>query len=169
MDSTHSGINTGNIGPEEAKQALKAVQQAEGAGLDQAMPTRWFGAAIALTVGSMMTASAWGKTELIGVSLAVLAGVLAAQKSKQGAVLRAGPNGVKGIIALIVLAVFAMALIAGARVLNQAHGYGWAPVAGGALMAIVVYLISLSERRDYAARIKAAAESEVGDGSEERE
>jgi hypothetical protein len=182
MDSNHSRINTEGASIEEvkqslrvvqqakeAKQALKVVQQAKSAGLNQAMPTHWFRAAIALTTGSMVTVSAWGKTELIAVSLAVLAGVLAAQKRKQGAVLRAGPNGAKGIIALIGLAVFAMALIAGAKVLNQAHGYGWAPVAGGALMANVVYLISLSERREYAAKIKAAAESEFGDGSGERE
>ena len=169
MDSNHIRINTEGASIGEVKQALKVVQQAKSAGLNQAMPTRWFGAAIALTVGSMVTASAWGKTELIAVSLAVLAGVLAAQKSKQGAVLRAGPNGAKGIIALIGLAVFAVALIAGAKVLNQAHGYGWAPVAGGALMVIVVDLISLLERREYAAKIKAAAESEFGDGSGERE
>jgi hypothetical protein len=169
MDSNNRGINTEDIGPEEAKQALKVVQQAESAGLNQAMPTRWFGAVIALTVGSMVTVSASGKTELIVVSLAVLAGVFAAQKRKQGAVIKAGPNDAKGIFALIGLAVVAMALIAGAKNLNQAHGYGWAPVAGGALMAIVVYLISLSEHRDYAAKIKAAAESDIGDGFGEKE
>jgi hypothetical protein len=169
MDSNHSGITTEKIGAEEAKQALKVVQQAESASLNQAMPTRWFGAAIALTIGSIVTVSASGKTELIAVSFAVLAGVLAAQKHKQGAVLKSGPNGAKGIIALIGLAVVAMALIAGAKILNQAHGYGWAPVASGALMAILIYLISLSERREYAAKIKAAAESEVGDGIGEKE
>ncbi|HIK60714.1 MAG TPA: hypothetical protein EYF98_08475, partial [Planctomycetes bacterium] len=58
MDSNHSGINTEGTGIEEAKQALKSVQQAKSAGLNQAMPTRWFRAAIALTIGSMVTVSA---------------------------------------------------------------------------------------------------------------
>ncbi|HIG87538.1 MAG TPA: hypothetical protein EYQ25_10880 [Planctomycetes bacterium] len=138
MDSNHSGINTAGTGIEEAKQALRSVQQAKSAGLNQAMPTRWFRAAIALTIGSMVTVSAWGKTELVVISLAVLTGVLAAQKRKQGAVLRSCPNGVKEISALFVLAVFSTALIVGANLLNQTRGYEWAPIAGGALMAIAV-------------------------------
>ncbi|MEO2163959.1 MAG: hypothetical protein ABGY29_15680, partial [bacterium] len=48
------------------------------------------------------------------------------------------PNGVKEISALFVLAVFSTALIVGANLLNQTHGYEWAPIAGGALMAIAV-------------------------------
>lgn len=163
MDSNTSGNDPDDIGPAEAKEALKLVLQAESAGLDLAMPTRWFGIAIALTVSSMVTISAYGKTELIVLSLAVLAAVLATQKNKQGAVLKAGPNGAKGVVAIIGLLLFALALIAGAKILYQAHDYGWAPVAAGLLMAVLVYLLSVSERREYAAKIEAAAERSAGE------
>ena len=117
MDSNISVNNTEDVSPEEAKQAIKLVLQAESAGLGLAMPTSWFGICIALTVSSMVTISAFGKTELIVVSLAALAAVLATQKNKQGAVLKAGPHGAKGIVAIIGLLLFSLALIAGAKTL----------------------------------------------------
>ncbi|MFT6396576.1 MAG: hypothetical protein ACJAYU_001319 [Bradymonadia bacterium] len=163
MDSNHSGTHSDGVRAQEARDALKVVQQAESTSIKQAMPTRWFGAVTALAVGSMVTVSASGKTESIALSFAVLAGALAAQKNKNGAVLKAGPNGVKGIIALIGLSALGIALIVGAKLLEQAHGYGWAPLAGGVLLAIVIYLISLSERREYAAKMELAAETGLGD------
>lgn len=162
MDSDNGGLNMDGFGLEEAQKALTVAQQAESAGLKQGMPAPWLGAVVALSVGSMVTFSAWGKAELIALSFAVLIGGLVAHKQKQGAVVKAGPNNAKGIVALVGLMVFALALIAGSRVLAEAHDLSWAPLAGGGLMAAVVYLISRSERREYAAKISAAGGSDLG-------
>jgi hypothetical protein len=163
MDSNISGDNTDGIGPAEAKKALELVLQAESAGLNLAMPTRSFGIAIALTISSMVTISAYGKTALIALPLAVLGALLATQKNKQGAVLKAVPSGAKGVVPIIGILVFAIALITGAKTLYQAHDYGWAPMAAGFLMAVLVYLLSVLERREYAAKIEAAAKCSTGE------
>lgn len=137
-----------------AKDALNTIQEASKAGIRAAMPPRWFGLAISLVTGSMVAATAAGETELIAISLAGLAIVSAMRKRTAVAEPRILPNSFVGVIAMVGLLLSALGLIAGGRVLMETQGMSWAPITSGAIFALVVYFLSLSERRDYRAHIE---------------
>jgi hypothetical protein len=142
-----------SINPDEAQEALDAVQRAERAGLSRVIPPRWFGVAIALATGFLVAASAAGITELVGVSLAALAAVIALQQRKLGAHPKSMPANAKGFLALAGLIAFAILLIGSARALAEIYAISWAPLAGGAVMTTVVYFLSVLERQAYFNRV----------------
>jgi len=141
------------IKPGEAQQALDAIKEAERAGLSRTIPPRWFGPVLALSVGALLAMTAAGTTELIVFPLIAIGGAITYRSRKAGAQPAETPTGAKGIFALIALAVFGLSLIAGLRVLREMYGITWAPLAGGAVMAIVIYILSIYERRAHIAKI----------------
>lgn len=148
------------MGPDEAQKALDAIKEAERAGLSRAIPPRWFGFTIALITGALVAAAAAGTTELIAVFLAALVGAMEALRRKMGALQKSIPTKATSILALIGLVAFALAIIAGARVLMELYDITWAPLAGGAIMATIVYILSLLERREYITQIDAAQDQD---------
>ena len=63
------------------------------------------------------------------------------------------PSNKKGVLALVGLLLLALALLAGARGLRDMYDLTWTPLAAGVIIAIIVYILSLSERREYRDRI----------------
>ncbi|HEC01074.1 MAG TPA: hypothetical protein ENI91_05235 [Sphingomonadales bacterium] len=146
------------ISPADAQEALKAIQEAEGVALSQTMPPRWFGIIIALTTGALLASAAAGATELIAVFLAVMVGSMAYLQRKTRGSPKALPSNKKGVLALVGLLFLALALLAGARGLRDIYDLTWAPLAAGVILAVIVYILSLSERREYRDRINGEKE-----------
>lgn len=146
------------INPAEAQEALKAIQESEGVALSHTMPPRWFGILIALNSGALLASAAAGATELIAVFLAVMVGSMAYLQRKTGGSPKALPSNKKGVLALVGLLLFAFALIAGSRALRDMYDLSWAPLAAGVITAVIVYILSLSERREYRDRINGGKE-----------
>lgn len=144
------------IGPGDAREALDAIQRTEHAGLRRAIPPRWFGATVALIVGGIFVSAATGSSTYTVLLVLALAMVLVFQRDKAGASPKALPSSAIGILALIGLMIFFLLLVAGARVLSDIYGMAWAPLAGGAAVAAIVYILSVSERRSYLAKIGGA-------------
>lgn len=141
------------IGADEAQEALDAIGQAERAGLSRAMPPRWFGAIIALITGGLVASATVGNTGYVGLLLCGLVIVMGVRERKAGASPKSMPSTKVGYLALFGLMVFFLLLVGASRILLEGFGLMWAPLAGGALMAAIVYGLSLSERRHYAAII----------------
>ncbi len=146
---------TDRIGPNEARDALVSIQGMAGAGRRRAIPPRWFGAAIALICGALVVAVTSMSSIYVVPLIAALALVFEYQRRSVGASLRAFPSNAAGIAALICLVVLFLLLVVGGRVLRDMFGLAWAPLATGAALAIVVFMLSVSERRAKLAKIGA--------------
>ena len=143
------------IGPDEAREALETIEETEKAGLRRAIPPRWFGVAIALTVGALIAAAAAGLSTYVGLLVIALAGIMEFQRRKAGASLKAFPSNAAGILAFIGLLAFSLLLLIGLKVLTERFDIAWAPLAGGAFLATVIYILSVLNRRQLLARIDA--------------
>jgi hypothetical protein len=138
-----------NISSQDAKAALDSIHTSQTAGLARVVPPRWFGIAIALSTGAIMTAAAAGETTLITIGLAGLVSAMAMRRKKAGALPDESPKGAMGIISLILLALFGIALMFGTRVATELYAIAWLPFAAGGVMAFLVYVLSLNERAAY--------------------
>jgi hypothetical protein len=141
-----------------AQDALDSIHAASSAGIKAAMPPRWFGIAISLVTGGMVAVASAGETELIAIMLAVLAGVMAMRKKESVAEPKVLPSSIVGFVAILGLLLLAFGLIAGGRILSEAQGIAWAPIGSGVVFALVVYFLSVSERREYRDRIEGNSE-----------
>lgn len=141
------------LGASDPQEALDAIDEAERSGLSQAVPTRWFGLFIALISGGIVASSAAGDSQYVALFILALALVIGVSQRRTGAVPRVLPTKVMGFVALAVFIAFAIFVIGVARALAQGCGLFWAPLAGGGLIALIVYALSLSERRAYLRRI----------------
>jgi hypothetical protein len=137
-----------------AQNALDNIQAASSAGLKAAMPPRWFGMAISLVTGGIVAAASAGETELVAVALAAMAGIIAMRRKNAVAEPKTLPNSIVGIVAIVGLLLLAFGAIVGGRYLSEAQGVAWAPIASGAVFSLVVYFLSVSERREYRGRIQ---------------
>ncbi|MDG1418919.1 MAG: hypothetical protein P8J78_01505 [Maricaulis sp.] len=137
-----------------AQDALESIHAASSAGIKAAMPPRWFGLAISVVTGGIVAAASAGETELIAVMLAAMAGVIAMRRKDSVAEPKTLPNTLLGFAGLSGLLLFALAVIAGGRFLSEAQGLAWAPLASGGVFGLAVYVLNLSERREYRARIQ---------------
>lgn len=144
--------NNRPVTPEDAQDALKSITETERAGLRQTRPPFWYGVVVAFINGGFVAAAASGATEMIAVMAAALVGATAAKRRTMGAHPKDTPKGAKSFAALAGLIVFALSLLVGAKTLRDLYGFDWAPLAGGAIMTVTVFLLFLSERRFYAAQ-----------------
>jgi len=142
------------IDVDETREVLASVEKAESYGLSHTLPPRWFGVAIALINGGLVAVAAAGKTTLVALLIAALAGVIASRQRNMKAYPTQGPKNAVGVLAAIGLIAFGIALIFGAKLLVEIYAFTFAPLASGAVMATVIYLLSISERREYLRKIK---------------
>lgn len=140
---------------DEAQEALHAIKEAESAGLGSAIPPRWFGVVVALISGALIASAAAGESQNVALLILAFALVIGVRQQKSGALPKAFPSNATGIFAIIALLAFALLLIAGAKALAVTYGFAWAPLAGGALTAAIVYILSIFERRLCLAKVNA--------------
>jgi hypothetical protein len=144
---------TDKVDANEAQQMLDSIQKMEGAGLQHAMPPRWFGITIALLVGALIFVVGSGLSQYTVLVICLMALVMAYQHRKAGAAPKAVPANKIGIAAMIGLVLLFLFLVAVGRAGMEMFNLAWAPLATGAVAAIVVFALSVSERREYFAKI----------------
>lgn len=146
---------TDRIEPNEAREALDSIQEMERTGLRRAIPPRWFGATIAPISGALVAVVTAKASVVSALLIAALALVFEYQRRNGGASPRAFPSNAAGIAAVICLIGLFFLLVVGGRAFRDMFGFAWAPLASGAALAIVVFILSVSDRREMLAKIGA--------------
>jgi len=140
---------TSDIGREDAEAALDSVDLLSQESLRRALPPRWFAPAISLMVGLMhvfrSSDELRGYNVLLIVFIAIAITRLSQYQNRSGVSPRAFPLGAVSVVGTIVVGAVLIALYFGGIVLTQS-GLGWAPYATGAAAAILILLVSESNR-----------------------
>ena len=147
-------VKDDSTNPAASKAALDLARSAERTSLKQTIPPVWFGIVISIIVGGLVAAVTAGTTELVAVALAALAGAISARRRNQPAYASDMPKGPTQIMALLGLIGIAFAIITGAKLLGETYAITWAPAISGTAMAVLVYGLSILERRRYISLIQ---------------
>ncbi|HIK91011.1 MAG TPA: hypothetical protein EYG03_03330 [Planctomycetes bacterium] len=137
---------------DDAREALASIQAMEKTALCRAIPSRWFGASIAVLAGALVTLSAADRREYHVYVILLMSAVMVYRSRKTGVSVRQFPTRVAGI-AFIVLAPLFFGLIVASQKFSEAIGTVGAPLAAGIVLASAVYLLSMFERRWHITRI----------------
>lgn len=132
----------------EAHEALESIQKMERAALKKAMPPRWFGAIMSLLAGSLVSLSVADLRDyhvFIILSMALVMGYQSQQSGVSGKAV-----GLKrvALVAIIFIPLFFGFIIAG-QLLSAMLGQSGAALFAGSLFALVIYTLSIFERRWY--------------------
>ena len=132
----------------EAHKALDTIQQMKRAAMRRATPPRWFGALIALLAGSLVSLSAADLRQYTVFIILLMVFVISYQSQKTGVSAKTFP--VKtAILGLIILVPLFFLLIIAAQLLQETLGHVSASLLCGGIFSVIVYLLSLFERRWY--------------------
>ena len=132
----------------EAHKALDTIQQMKRAAMRRATPPRWFGALIALLAGSLVSLSAADLRQYTVFIILLMVLVISYQSQKTGVSAKTFP--VKtAILGLIILVPLFFLLIIAAQLLQESLGHVSASLLCGGIFSVIVYLLSLFERRWY--------------------
>ena len=132
----------------EAHKALDTIQQMKRAAMRRATPPRWFGALIALLAGSLVSLSAADLRQYTVFIILLMVLVISYQRQKTGVSAKTFP--VKtAILGLIILVPLFFLLIIAAQLLQESLGHVSASLLCGGIFSVIVYLLSLFERRWY--------------------
>ena len=132
----------------EAHKALDTIQQMKRAAMRRATPPRWFGALIALLAGSLVSLSAADLRQYTVFIILLMVFVISYQSQKTGVSAKTFP--VKtAILGLIILVPLFFLLIIAAQLLQESLGHVSASLLCGGIFSVIVYLLSLFERRWY--------------------
>ena len=132
----------------EAHKALDTIQQMKRAAMRRATPPRWFGALIALLAGSLVSLSAADLRQYTVFIILLMVLVISYQSQKTGVSVKTFP--VKtAIVGLIILVPLFFLLIIAAQLLQESLGHVSASLLCGGIFSVIVYLLSLFERRWY--------------------
>ena len=132
----------------EAHKALNTIQQMKRAAMRRATPPRWFGALIALLAGSLVSLSAADLRQYTVFIILLMVFVISYQSQKTGVSAKTFP--VKtAILGLIILVPLFFLLIIAAQLLQESLGHVSASLLCGGIFSVIVYLLSLFERRWY--------------------
>ena len=132
----------------EAHKALNTIQQMKRAAMRRATPPRWFGALIALLAGSLVSLSAADLRQYTVFIILLMVFVISYQSQKTGVAAKTFP--VKtAVVGLIILVPLFFLLIIAAQLLQESLGHVSAALLCGGIFSIMVYLLSLFERRRY--------------------
>ena len=137
---------------DDANEALASIQAMEKAALCRAIPSRWFGASIAVLAGALVALSAADRREYHVFVILLLSAVMVYRSRKTGVSVRQFPTRVAGI-ALFVLTPLFFGLIVAAQKFSEAIGTVGASLAAGIALASAVYLLSMFERRWHITRV----------------
>ena len=132
----------------EAHKALDTIQQMKRAAMRRATPPRWFGALIALLAGSLVSLSAADLRQYTVFIILLMVLVISYQRQKTGVSAKTFP--VKtAVLGLIILVPLFFLLIIAAQLLQESLGHVSASLLCGGIFSVIVYLLSLVERRWY--------------------
>ena len=132
----------------EAHKALDTIQQMERTAMRRATPPRWFGALIALLAGSLVSLSAADLRQYTVFIILLMVLVISYQRQKTGVSAKTFP--VKtAILGLIILVPLFFLLIIAAQLLQESLGHVLASLLCGGIFSVIVYFLSLFERRWY--------------------
>lgn|GEM_PF-1869676 len=148
-------IESDQIGPNEAQDALNTIQSMESAGLQRGLPPRWFGLAMALPAGVLFALAGLEISRLYMAPIFLLM-VFAViyQIRKAGVLVKPYPS--RRALILVVVGVVAILapLIFIARELRDTFGF-LAPLSLGVIVALASLCAFVLERRAYLTKIKA--------------
>ena len=132
----------------EAHKALDTIQQMKRAAMRRATPPHWFGALIALLAGSLVSLSAADLRQYTVFIILLMVFVISYQSQKTGVSAKTFP--VKtAVVGLIILVPLFFLLIIAAQLLQEILGHVSAPLLCGGIFSVIVYFLSLFERRWY--------------------
>ena len=132
----------------EAHKALDTIKQMKRAAMRRATPPRWFGALIALLAGSLVSLSAADLRQYTVFIILLMVLLISYQSQKTGVSAKTFP--VKtAILGLIILVPLFFLLIIAAQLLQEILGHVSASLLCGGIFSVIVYLLSLFERRWY--------------------
>ena len=132
----------------EAHKALDTIQQMKRAAMRRAIPPRWFGALIALLAGSLVSLAAADLRQYTVFIILLMVFVISYQSQKTGVSAKTFP--VKtAVVGLIILVPLFFLLIIAAQLLQESLGHVSASLLCGGIFSVIVYLLSLFERRWY--------------------
>lgn len=142
-----------SIKPDEAKDALENIRTMESAGNRRAVPKRWFGASVAVLVGSLFALYALEDPypyivfPIIGIGM-----LFPIMRERAGAYGRDIPasEGKKWVL-FVVIAVMGSVFFATVYA-RRAYDLAWLPVVVGLIVGVLILMISESERRAYLAK-----------------
>jgi hypothetical protein len=132
----------------EAHKALDTIKQMKRAAMRRATPPRWFGALIALLAGSLVSLSAADLRQYTVFIILLMVFVISYQSQKTGVSAKTFP--VKtAVVGLIILVPLFFLLIIAAQLLQEILGHVSASLLCGGIFSVIVYFLSLFERRWY--------------------
>lgn len=137
----------------EEQEALNSVQEMENAARRQAIPPRWFGAIIALLCGGLVTLSAAGLNTYSVYLIIMMTLVIVYQSQKATLSIRPFSSKVAGIAVISGFVALFFVLIIAAQAVEYNFGFVWSPLAAGAIFAIAVYMLTVSERHEHESKI----------------
>ena len=137
-----------SVDSSEAHKALETIQQMKRAAMRRATPPRWFGALIALLTGSLVSLSAADLRQYTVFIILLMVLVISYQSQKTGVSAKTFP--VKtAVVGLIILVPLFFLLIIAAQLLQESLGHVSASLLCGGIFSVIVYFLSLFERRWY--------------------
>ena len=137
-----------SVDSSEARKALDTIEQMERTAMRIATPPRWFGALIALLAGSLVSLSASDLRQYTVLIILLMVLVISYQRQKTGVSAKTFP--VKtAVLGLIILVPLFFLLIIAAQLLQESLGHVLASLLCGGIFSVIVYLLSLVERRWY--------------------
>jgi len=143
-----------NLTPDEAQLALESVEKMESAGWRRAVPQRWFGAGIAIMVGSMFAIYALeDPSPYIVFPILALAVFMIAAREKGGAYGREVPATKKSLWANVMFAVTMVVVFFGSIYMRRAFDAAWVSLVTGLLVGLFIFLASKMERRAYLKKV----------------
>jgi len=141
-----------NVSPDEAQEALESVVKMEGAGWRRALPDRWFGAGVAVLIGSLFALYALQDPypyivfPIIGLAL-----FITTAREKSGAYGQDFP-GSTNVWAMVLFIAVLLIVFFGSIFIRRAFDLAWVPLVAGLLVGLMVFLAAESERRAYLTR-----------------
>ena len=132
----------------EAHKALDTIQQMKRAAMRRATPPHWFGALIALLAGSLVSLSAADLRQYIVFIILLMVLVISYHRKKTGVSAKKFPVKTM-VLGLIILVPLFFLMIIAAQLLQESLGHVSASLLCGGIFSVIVYLLSLVERRWY--------------------
>ena len=137
-----------SVDSNEARKALDTIEQIERKAMRRATPPHWFGVLIALLAGSLVSLSAADLRQYTVFIILSMVLVISYQRQKTGVSAKIFPIKTM-VIGLIILVPLFFLLIIAAQLLQEKLGYVSASLLCGGIFSVIVYLLSLVERRWY--------------------
>ena len=141
---------------DQHNEALSDVKKSEAAALKAALPKKWFGFAIAIIVGGLVATNGSEYHQYSGYLIIGLGLVIAVHHQQTGATPLTFSNNKTSISALLLIILFFLLITAIVRYTSSQLGMTWTPYLGGGFVGVIVYLLSIRERKNYIKKIKEA-------------